>query len=138
MRLSSLILIGVAAIAPLAANDVVFLHGQVQMADGSAPGKSVTIQLSCKGLQPSRQTEANKKGSYYLKVERDEFNHIARTLPAAAMDFNSGGVISAACSLVGSLPGYESSAIDLAGFTIDKDLALPKIILKPKAGGAGK
>jgi hypothetical protein len=134
MRRSLLTLAPVLFLAiPLAANDVVFLHGEVQMQDGSAPGRSVDIQLSCAGMRPSRQTEANKKGSFYLKVERDEFNHIARTLPAAATDFTEGGGITANCSLVGSLPGFESSGIDLAGFVINKDLTLPKIILKPKA-----
>jgi hypothetical protein len=124
-------------VAPIAANDVVFLHGQVQMPDGSAPGHAVTIQLSCRGAQPVRQTEANKKGSYFLKVERDEFNHIARTLPASATVFNEGGATAGPCSLVASMPGFESSSIELSGFTINKDLTLPKIVLKPRAD-AGK
>lgn len=115
----------------LAANDVVFLHGQVNLADGQAPPKSVTIWLACSGSDPVRQTYTGKNGSFYLKVERDDFNHVARALPNTTTDMGDAG-LAGNCSLVGDLKGYESSRVDLRSFTIGKDLMLPKLILKPR------
>jgi tetratricopeptide (TPR) repeat protein len=120
--------------APLAANDIVFLHGQVTMADGSPPGKSVSILLRCRGADPVRQTNAGKNGKFFLKVERDDFNHVARALPATMTDVGNAG-LSGNCAIVADLKGYESTSIDLSSFTIPKDLALPKLILKPQGGG---
>jgi|SRR6185437_13130570 len=115
----------------LLANDVVFLNGKVTVAGGAAPGKSVEIQLSCPGADPVRGANSNKKGNYYLKVERDEFNHVARALPATATDVNS-GELAGSCAVVGNLKGYSSSKIDLGKFTIGKDLKLPDLVLTPK------
>jgi hypothetical protein len=120
------------AALPLAANDVIFLHGQVQMADGSQPGKSVEIKLSCGGADAVRQTVTDKKGAYNLRVERDEFNHVARALPATAMDV---GGAAGPCAVLAVLKGYESSRIDLGSFTIPKDLSLPKLVLKQATAG---
>jgi hypothetical protein len=116
------------AALPLAANDVIFLRGQVEMADGAQPGKSIEIKLSCGGAEPVRQTVTDKKGAYNLRVERDEFNHVARALPATATDM---GGAAGPCSVLAVLKGYESNRIDLAGFTIPRDLSLPKLMLKP-------
>ena len=118
----------IAATLPLSANDVVYLHGQVQMADGSQPGKSVEIKLSCGGSEPARQTVTDKKGAYNLRVERDEFNHVARALPATMTDV---GGSAGPCAVLAVLKGYESNRIDLGSFTIPKDLGLPKLVLKP-------
>lgn len=118
--------------APLMANDIVYLHGKVQMQDGSRPGKSAIIQLSCKGSDPIRLTNAGKNGSYYIKVERDDFNHVARSLPATATDLGGGAALSGPCVLKASLEGYESSTVDFTNFTIGKDLKLPDLTLKKK------
>jgi hypothetical protein len=115
---------------PLAANDVVFLHGKVSMEDGSAPGKSAGILLQCKGSDPIRQTNAGKNGSFYLKVERDEFNHVARALPTTTTDVGDAGM-AGNCVIAADLKGYDSTTIDLSSFVIGKDLSLPKLILKP-------
>lgn len=115
---------------PLAAADVVFLHGQVEMADGAQPGKSVEIKLSCGGADPVRQTVTDKKGGYNLRVERDEFNHVLRALPATATDMGSAA---GPCSVLAVLKGYDSSRIDLGSYTIPQDLSLPKLVLKPSA-----
>ncbi len=115
---------------PLAAADVVFLHGQVEMADGGQPGKSVEIKLSCGGAEPVRQTVTDKKGGYNLRVERDEFNHVLRALPATATDM---GAAAGPCSVLAVLKGYNSSRIDLGSYTIPQDLSLPKLVLKPSA-----
>ena len=122
-------------VLPLSANDIVFLQGQVRMQDGSAPGKSVEIELSCKGAEPVRQTNAGKNGKYYLKVERDDFNHVARALPSTATDVGDGGTSAGACAVIARLAGYESSSIDLSNFTIGKDLKLPPLVLKAQATG---
>ena len=128
MRIAMAIL---AAGLPLAANDVIFLHGQVEMAGGAQPGKSVEIQLSCGGAEPSRQTVTDKKGTFNLRVERDDFNHVARALPTTTMGMGDSG-LPGPCVVMASLKGYESNRIDLTSFTIPKDLALPKLVLKPK------
>ena len=117
---------------PLAANDIVYLQGLVRMHDGAAPGKSAEILLQCPGADPVRQTTAGKNGKFYLKVERDDFNHVARALPSTATDVG-GGSEAGNCSIAAALKGYESSSIDLASFVIGKDLKLPPITLKAKA-----
>ncbi len=131
VQLSFLFLV-MAASGPLWANDIVFLGGRVRLESGAAPGHSVEIQLSCPGADHAvRQVMTNKKGSFYLRVERDEFNHVARALPTTAMDVHdepSGG----GCKVIAALPGYTSSAIDLNTFTIGKDLKLPDLVLTPR------
>jgi hypothetical protein len=117
------------AAAPLFANDIVYLGGRVRLADGAAPGRSVEIQLSCKGADHAiRQAMTNKKGNFYLKVERDEFNHVARALPTTAMDVQN-DAMAGSCKVVAALAGYTSSSIDLVTFTIGKDLKLPDLVL---------
>lgn len=130
MKLLWWMLAAIAAL-PLAANDIVYLQGLVKMQDGSAPGKSVEIALQCPGSDPMRQTNAGKNGKFFLKVERDDFNHVARALPSTATDVGSGAE-AGACKVVARLAGYESTGIDLASFTIGKDLKLPPLVLKPK------
>ncbi|HTX34329.1 MAG TPA: hypothetical protein VME43_04880 [Bryobacteraceae bacterium] len=122
----------VAAPGPLFANDIIFLGGRVRLAGGAVPGHSVEIQLACQGADHAvRQVMTNKKGSFYLKVERDEFNHVARALPTTTMDVqNNTGAGN--CKVVAALPGYTSSSIDLATFTIGKDLKLPDLVLTPE------
>src|SRR5690349_4932243 len=117
---------------PLAANDIVYLEGHVKMQDGSAPGRAVEIELSCKGADPVRQTNAGKNGKYFLKVERDEFNHVARALPATATDVGGSITTAGNCAVVAKLEGYESSSIDLSNFTIGKDLKLPDLVLRSR------
>jgi hypothetical protein len=116
----------------LRANDVVYLQGQVRMQDGAAPGRSVTIVLNCPGADPARQTTAGKNGKFYLKVERDDFNHVARALPATATEVGQTGTEAGGCAIAAQLEGYDSSSIDLSTFTIGKDLKLPAIVLRPK------
>src|SRR5580658_5718299 len=136
MRLSvgAMIAAGV-AVLPLLAVDTVYLRGQVTLADGSEPGHSVDIQMSCKGADPVRMVNADKKGVFNLKAERDDFNHIARALPtsAMAMSSDSSTSYSGPCVLAASMKGYDSSSIDLGEFTIGKDMKLPALVLKPKA-----
>jgi hypothetical protein len=131
--MARLLVWGILLAGSAAANDIVYLNGKVTLENGAAPGKSVLIELSCQGSDPVRQTNSSKKGTYYLKVERDEFNHIARALPAAATDMNGAGSVSGPCALIGDLKGYDSSRIDLSNFTIGKDLKLPDMVLKAKS-----
>jgi hypothetical protein len=118
---------------PLAANDIVYLQGQVRRQDGSAPGRSAVIVLACPGADPVRQTTAGKNGKFYLKVERDDFNHVARALPATATDVGGSGQ-AGNCAIAAQLEGYDSSRIELANFTIGKDLKLPPLVIKPNSG----
>lgn len=134
LYIGAMITVGL-CVLPLAAFDTVYLRGQVTMADGSAPGHSVDIQMSCKGADPVRMVTTDKKGVFNLKAERDDFNHIARALPTSAMALSSDGATSytGPCVLVGSMKGYDSSSINLGEFTIGKDMKLPDLVLKPKA-----
>jgi hypothetical protein len=125
----------IALAAPAVANDIVYLQGLVRMQDGSAPGKSAVIMLQCPGVDPVRQTTAGKNGKFYLKVERDDFNHVARALPSTATDVG-GGSEAGNCAIAADLTGYDSSRIDLGTFTIGKDLKLPPLTLTPKSGAA--
>ena len=118
--------------APLAANDIVYLHGKVQLADGAAPGKSAVIQLTCSGSDPVRLTNSGKNGSFFIKVERDDFNHVARSLPATTTDVGGGTPLNGRCLLRAEVKGYESSAVDFTDFTIGKDLQIPPITLTKK------
>ena len=110
------------------ANDEVALQGQVKTADGSPLNKEAEIILVCGSVQ-SRQTMANKSGKYFLKVERDEFNHIVRLLSTNTTEFSDGTLATAACSVHAKLNGYASSAIDLSKYVIGKDLKLPDLTL---------
>src|ERR1700683_1697774 len=134
---ASVLTIGAAVLSvlPLAAIDTVYLRGLVKMADGSAPGHSVDIQMSCKGAEPVRMVTADKKGVFNLKAERDDFNHIARALPTSAMAMSGDSTTSytGPCVLVASMKGYDSSIINLGELTIGKELKLPDLVLNPKA-----
>jgi len=136
MRASLFAIAAALSIAPMLAVDTVYLRGLVKLADGSAPGHSVDIQMSCKGADPVRMVTTDKKGVFNLKAERDDFNHIARALPTSAMAMSSDSTTSYAgpCVLIGSMKGYDSSAVDLGTFTIGKDMKLPDLVLKPKTG----
>jgi hypothetical protein len=135
MRISLAAIAAGLAVLPLAAIDTVYLRGQVKLADGSAPGHSVDVQMSCKGADPIRMVTTDKKGVFNLKAERDDFNHIARALPtsAMAMSSDSSSSYTGPCMLVGSMKGYDSSLINLGEFTIGKDMKLPDLVLTPKA-----
>src|SRR5579871_6175946 len=133
--MSSVRALSIAALAMVSvafATDVTYLNGQVHMQGGAAPGHSVEIKMSCPGAAPIRQTTTNKKGGFFLKVERDEFNHVARALPSFSMDIQDGSM-AGSCRLVAVLPGYQSSEINLATFTIGKDLKLPELVLTPRS-----
>jgi hypothetical protein len=107
------------------ANDVVPLQGQVKMADGSAPAREVEIQLTC-GSVRSRQVMTNKSGKYFLKVERDDFNHVVKLISTTVKDFSDGTIATASCSVNATLQGYTSNSIDLGSYVIGKDLKLPE------------
>ncbi len=117
---------------PAFAVDTVYLRGQVKLADGAAPGKSVDIELVCRGADPVRMLSTGKNGVFNLKAERDDFNHIARALPTTGMALSDSTSYSGPCVLKGSLKGYDSSSIDLGSFVIGKDLKLPDLVLSPR------
>jgi len=138
LRTAGQAMVLMAAVAPLFASDIIFLRGRVHLASGAVPGHAVEIQLSCAGADhPVRQVMTNKKGDYYLKVERDEFNHVARALPTTALDVNNEPA-AGACKVIAALRGYTSSAVDLATFTIGQDLKLPDLALTPATPAASR
>ena len=119
--------------AAASANDVIYLGGRVRLADGTVPTRTVEIQLACVGGDHAvRQSVTDKKGEFNLKVERDEFNHVARALPTSSMDVGNQSA-SGSCRVIAALKGFTSSGIDLSTFTIGKVLKLPDLVLTPKA-----
>jgi hypothetical protein len=128
---SALIALALCAI-PLLAVDTVYLRGQVKMSAGAAPGKGVDIMLVCGNSDPVRMLTTGKNGVFNLKVERDDFNHIARALPTTGMALSDGASYSGPCVLKGALKGFDSSSIDLSKFTIGQDMKLPDLALSPK------
>jgi hypothetical protein len=122
---------------PLFAVDTVFLRGQVKLPNGAAPGKGVDIMLVCGGADPVRMLSTGKSGVFNLKVERDDFNHIARALPTTGMALSDSATYTGRCVLKAALKAYDSSSIDIGSFTIGKDLKLPDLVLSPKTP-AGK
>lgn len=122
----------VLAAVPALAIDTVYLRGQVKMPDGAAPGKGVDIMLVCGGADPVRMLTTGKNGVFNLKVERDDFNHIARALPTTGMALSDGASYGGQCVLKAALKGYDSSSINLNNFTIGQDMKLPDLELSPK------
>lgn len=118
---------------PMLAVDTVYLRGHVKLPNGAAPGKGVDIMLVCGGADSVRMLTTGKSGVYNLKVERDDFNHIARALPTTGMALGDSTTMSGPCVLKGALKGYDSSSIDLAKFTIGEDMKLPDLVLSPAA-----
>ncbi len=133
MKLTLPVLTAILAALPALAVDTVYLRGEVKLADGTVPGKSVDVQLVCRGADPVRMLTTGKNGVFNLKAERDDFNHIARALPTTAMALSDSTTMSGPCVLKGVLKGYDSSAIDLTNFTIGKDMKLPDLTLTPQA-----
>jgi hypothetical protein len=72
-----------------------------------------------------------KDGKYHLKVERDEFDHVVRSLSATTVDMG-GGAAPGACRVVAGLRGYESTGIELGKVLIGKNLSLPDLVLTPR------
>ena len=131
LRLPFVVLVLLTA-PPAYANDIVYLSGHVKMSDGSAPGRSVEIKLDCKGADHAvRQTVTDKKGAYHLRVERDEFDHVARALPATATDVGTPAGAAGACRVVAALAGNTSTSYDLGTLKIGKDLGVPDLVLTP-------
>ena len=131
MKLTLAVAVAALAALPLIAVDTVYLRGQVKLEDGAAPGKSVEIQLVCRGADPIRMLTTGKNGIFNLKAERDDFNHIARALPSSSMALSDSTTVTGPCVLKASLKGFDSSSIDLGSFTIGKDMKLPDLTLKP-------
>jgi len=124
-----------ACIGMACANDVVYLTGEVRLADGSPPGHAVEIRLACKGADHAvRQSVADKKGAYHLKVERDEFDRVARALPATSTDIGTDTSAVGGCRVIAALDGYTSSSYDLGSLRIGKDLRVPELVLTPTPG----
>jgi hypothetical protein len=97
----------------------VFLSGKVVLSDGTPPPDSVVIERLCGGRRwPEAYTDS--KGHFSFEVGRN-----ARVMPDASVSFwegaqpvsSTGGLSDhplAGCELRASLPGYESSVVDLS------------------------
>ena len=97
------------------------LHGKVVMEDGSPPGRSVSIERQCHGAIPALVTTTSRKGEFTWHVELSFFG---------IQSLGSGfGFIGDVCYLKASLPGYESTRIELEMRKWSSDPTLPSLIL---------
>jgi tetratricopeptide (TPR) repeat protein len=106
---------------PAGATDLV-LHGKVVMEDGSPPGKAVSIERQCLGAEArALVSTTNRKGEFTWHVAVNSFG---------VESLGSGfGFMGEVCFLKATLPGYESTTIDLVERKWSSDPTLPPLVL---------
>ncbi len=99
------------SISPAHAVAVLF-HGKVVMKDGSPPKGTVTIERYCLGSGAVMEASTDKTGTFLWRYEINPLTDRS-------------------CVLRASLKGYNSSTIEVAGFTWSSDPNLPPLVLTP-------
>ena len=114
---------GLVLASPASAVLVVF-HGKVTLEDGSPPGRMVTVQRVCNGMDHAVREGAasGKTGEYFVRLEVNDFGQVFSSLDTYAM---------LPCSLEASESGFVSSRIDLTDRGIVRNPRLPTIVLTP-------
>lgn len=102
---------------------LVIFRGKVMMEDGSPPGKLVTVQRVCAGLDRTlpEGLAAAKTGEYFIRL----------TLDTLGGGYNNFENIQLPCQLEAYASGFKSTRLDLADPNIFKNPRLPPIILSP-------
>jgi Ca-activated chloride channel family protein len=119
------LLIGIALLFTGSANaDTVTFHGKVTMADGSPPGRIVSIQRTCAGLDhPIREASVSPKtGEYWVRLQVDDFGHVVAGV----------GYTSLPCVLEAVASGLASTQLDLMDRGVVRSGVLPTIVLTPE------
>jgi VWFA-related protein len=108
--------------SPASAIDVWF-HGKVTLEDGSPPGRLVTVERVCQGMDHAIREGAasGKTGDYFVRLTLDDFGQV----------YDAYGVLP--CVLEASQSGFVSSQIDLTDRGIMRNPRLPAIVLTPAA-----
>lgn len=92
------------------------LQGVVQMKDGSAPPKTVSVERICSDVQGSAPGPiTNKKGEYLWRMEVDPMK-------------------TRSCTLRAHLDGYVSSEIDISALNSYSNTKMAPLILTPMSG----
>jgi len=109
--------------------DTVFFHGKVVLEDGSPPGRMVSIQRVCTGMDPIRETSASgKTGQYSLPLEVSELGGV--------FSGNAYSLGTIPCVLEATLDGFSSSRLDISDPRLTINPQLPNIVLTRIMRGA--
>src|SRR5258706_1579690 len=119
--LSGVVTALVLCIQPALGTDLL-LHGKVVMEDGSPPEHAVSIERQCHGAATTTLVATtNRKGEFTWHVAVNSFG---------VESLGSGfGFMGEVCFLKATLPGYESTAIDLVERKWSSDPTLPQLVL---------
>lgn len=109
-----------------------YLIGSVTMEDGSAPPKRVLIERLCSG-RAVQAGVTDLKGRFVARHEMRETFGAGAVVTAFSRTLFINGL--SVCVLRASLPGYESSTIDLSKLSAASDPRLPPMILRPRPPG---
>ena len=112
----------------LVSADQVIYRGKVTLEDGSPPGRLVTVQRVCDGLDHAIRegTASAKTGEYFVRLEINYFGG----------SFSSSDSLSLLpCHLEASATGFASTWLDLTDYKMTSNPRLPPIILTPATKG---
>lgn len=102
--------------------DIVILRGKVTLEDGSPPGRVVSIERACDGLENNLReaTASAKTGEYYVKLDLGDFGQSF----SVSSNFEL-----LPCSLVAVVGGFESNRLNLNDWHITSNPRLPNLVL---------
>jgi len=133
-RLALVIAAAVCASTEFASAQIWYLSGKVVMEDGSPPPKPVSIERYCGVNRIIREAITDRQGRFLFRhMESDSLagSKVNTYLLSMSMMSGTGG-----CILRASLPGYESTVIDLDARRPTDDPHLPPMILRRPSPGS--
>ncbi len=118
------ILCFIVVLRPAAAAMVVF-RGKVVMEDGSPPGRSVSIQRTCQGMDHVlvEGTVSQKSGEYFVRLDVGDFGTV----------YSGYGLLP--CLLEAVASGYVSTKLDLTDRRLTMNPRFPDIVLTRATAG---
>lgn len=119
--------------APPVSAEYLYLRGKVAKADGSPPGKLVSIARHCAGIDPKIVATAGKSGEYLWRAEGDSLG--LDVLKVSGPHAVQAGLGVGQCVLSAELSGYHSSTLDLTDRTLFQGPRLPLLVLTPTQPG---
>jgi VWFA-related protein len=107
-----------------ASADTVIFRGKVTMEDGSPPGKTVSIERVCEGLDHIvREGVASAKtGEFVVQLDLGDYGQAFQS---------TGNFTLLPCSLQAVLSGFASNQLDLTDIHITSNPRLPTLVLRP-------
>jgi tetratricopeptide (TPR) repeat protein len=123
----------VCAFAPHCVASSLILNGKVIMENGSAPGRAVSIERVCAGDKPEHIADTNAKGEYMWRATANrattDFNHLTNGSLGATVFANTPREI---CTIRATMPGYESTQLEVQDVTALDNPVLPTLTLMPR------